>query len=42
MGVEMDEAVNAFFHGRLVAVPTISACIGRLQAEFGEDAAAAR
>ena len=26
----------------LVAVPTISAYIGRLQAEFGEDAAAAR
>jgi hypothetical protein len=34
--------LNAFFHDRLVAVPTISAYIGRLQAEFGEDAAAAR
>ena len=34
--------VNTFFHDRLVAVPTISAYIGRLQAEFGEDAAAAR
>jgi hypothetical protein len=34
--------VNSFFHDRLVAVPTINAYIGRLQAEFGEDAAAAR
>lgn len=34
--------VNTFFHDRLVAVPTISAYIGRLQAEFGEDAAASR
>ena len=34
--------VNTFFHDRLVAVPTISAYIGRLQAEFGEDAAAER
>ena len=34
--------VNTFFHDRLVAVPTISAYIGRLQAEFGEDAVAAR
>ena len=34
--------VNTFFHDRLVAVPTISAYIGRLQAKFGEDAAAGR
>ena len=34
--------VNTFFHDRLVAFPTINAYIGRLQAEFGEDAAAAR
>lgn len=32
--------VNTFFHDRLVAVPTISAYIGRLQAEFAEDAVA--
>jgi hypothetical protein len=32
--------VNTFFHDRLVAVPTISAYIGRLQAEFGESASA--
>ena len=32
--------VNTFFHDRLVAVPTIDAYIGRLQAEFAEDAAA--
>ena len=34
--------VNTFFHDRLVAVPTINAYIGRLQAQFGKDAAAAR
>ena len=34
--------VNTFFHDRLVAVPSINSYIGRLQAEFGEDAAAAR
>lgn len=34
--------VNSFFHDRLVAVPSINAYIGRLQAEFGEDAAASR
>ncbi len=34
--------VNTFFHDRLVAVPTINAYIGRLQAEFGEDAATTR
>jgi hypothetical protein len=34
--------VNSFFHDRLVAVPSINAYIGRLQAEFGEEAAAAR
>lgn len=32
--------VNTFFHDRLVAVPTIDAYIGRLQAEFAEEAAA--
>jgi hypothetical protein len=31
---------NTFFHDRLVAVPTIDAYIGGLQAEFAEDAAA--
>ena len=34
--------VNTFFHDRLVAVPTIDAYIGRLQAEFGEGVRAAR
>jgi len=34
--------VNSFFHDRLVAVPSINAYIGRLQAEFGEGAAAGR
>jgi hypothetical protein len=34
--------VNSFFHDRLVAVPSINDYIGRLQAEFGEAAAAAR
>ena len=32
--------VNTFFHDRLVAVPTIDAYIGRLQAEFAEEPAA--
>ena len=34
--------VNTFFHDRLVAVPSINSYIGRLQAEFGKDAAASR
>jgi hypothetical protein len=34
--------VNTFFHDRLVAVPTIDAYIGRLQAEFGAEARASR
>ena len=33
--------VNTFFHDRLVAVPAISAYIGRLQAEFAEGVAPA-
>ena len=33
-------AADTFFHDRLVAVPTISDYIGRLQAAFGEGAAA--
>jgi len=34
--------VNTFFHDRLVAVPSINDYIGRLQAEFGKDAASSR
>ena len=34
----LQNLVNSFFHDRPVAVPSISDYIGRLQAQFAEDA----
>jgi len=36
---ELKNLVNNFFHERLVGIPTINEYIGRLQSEFGQDAA---
>ncbi|MEX0710666.1 MAG: hypothetical protein WD116_05630 [Chloroflexota bacterium] len=36
---QLKNLVNNFFHDRLVAIPSINAYIGRLQSEFGDDAA---
>jgi hypothetical protein len=36
---QLKNLVNNFFHDRLVAIPSINAYIGRLQAEFGDNAA---
>jgi hypothetical protein len=36
---QLKNLVNTFFHDRLVEIPSINAYIGRLQSEFGEEAA---
>jgi len=34
---QLKNLVNTFFHDRLLAIPSINAYIGKLQAEFGDD-----